>query len=131
MTDQDHPALAALDSNRTGVELDGGGYVKVNECLETTASSVWTMGDCTGSPLFTHVACDDFRVVRDNLMGGKRTTQHRLIPFCIFTDPELVRVGLNETEAKSRGVDYRVARCRWPLFYEPGNYRSREGLRRC
>jgi pyruvate/2-oxoglutarate dehydrogenase complex dihydrolipoamide dehydrogenase (E3) component len=65
------------------------------------------MGDCAGSPRFTHVAYDDFRIVRDNLNGGKRTTQNRLIPFCMFTDPELARVGLNESEAKNGGVDYR------------------------
>jgi pyruvate/2-oxoglutarate dehydrogenase complex dihydrolipoamide dehydrogenase (E3) component len=68
------------------------------------------MGDCAGSPHFTHVAFDDFRIVRDNLNGGNRTTKDRLVPFCIFTDPELARVGLNESEAKSRGLEYRVAK---------------------
>jgi pyruvate/2-oxoglutarate dehydrogenase complex dihydrolipoamide dehydrogenase (E3) component len=67
------------------------------------------MGECAGSPQFTHVAFDDFRIVRDNLNGGNRTTKDRLIPFCIFTDPELARVGLNESEARSRGIEYRVA----------------------
>src|SRR6202034_1757023 len=61
-------------------------------------------------PQFTHVAYDDFRVVRDNLNGGSRTTRDRLIPYCMFTDPELARVGLNETEAKRRGIAYRVAK---------------------
>ena len=68
------------------------------------------MGDCAGSPQFTHVAYDDFRVVRDNLSGGRRTTRDRLVPFCMFTDPELARVGLNETEAKRRGIAYRLAK---------------------
>ena len=68
------------------------------------------MGDCAGSPQFTHVAFDDFRIVRDNLKGGTRTTRDRLVPFCMYTDPELARVGLNETEAKSRGVGYRLAK---------------------
>jgi len=68
------------------------------------------MGDCAGSPQFTHVAFDDFRVVRDNLNGGSRTTRDRLIPFCMFTDPELARVGLNESEAKRRGIAYRLAK---------------------
>jgi pyruvate/2-oxoglutarate dehydrogenase complex dihydrolipoamide dehydrogenase (E3) component len=68
------------------------------------------MGDCAGSPQFTHVAFDDFRVVRDNLNGGSRTTRDRLIPFCMFTDPELARVGLNESEAKKRGIGYRLAK---------------------
>ena len=81
----------------------------MNERLETTAAAVWAVGDCAGSPQFTHVAFDDFRIVRDNLAGGDRTTRERLVPFCMFTDPELARVGLNETEAKRRGLSYRVA----------------------
>jgi pyruvate/2-oxoglutarate dehydrogenase complex dihydrolipoamide dehydrogenase (E3) component len=68
------------------------------------------MGDCAGSPFFTHVAYDDFRIVRDNLQGGHRTTRNRLVPFCMFTDPELVRVGISETEAKARGIEYRLVR---------------------
>jgi pyruvate/2-oxoglutarate dehydrogenase complex dihydrolipoamide dehydrogenase (E3) component len=93
-----------------GIELDARGYIKVNERLETTAKDVWAMGDCARSPQFTHVAFDDFRVIRDNLNGGSRTTRDRLIPFCMFTDPELARVGLNESEAKRRGIAYRVAK---------------------
>ncbi|MCU1272051.1 MAG: Dihydrolipoyl dehydrogenase [Acidobacteriaceae bacterium] len=103
------PNTRGIGLDRTGVELDGGGYIKVNDRLETTAPHVWAMGECAGSPKFTHVAFDDFRVVRDNLNGGNRTTKDRLVPFCIFTDPELARVGLNEREAKSRGLEYRVA----------------------
>lgn len=70
------------------------------------------MGDgrLRGQSAFTHVAYDDFRVVRDNLNGGNRTTRDRLIPFCMFTDPELARVGLNESEAKRRGIAYRLAK---------------------
>ena len=92
------------------MDLDARGYVKVNDRLETSAPNVWAMGECAGSPQFTHVAFDDFRVVRDNLSGGNRTTTNRLIPFCMFTDPELARVGLNEVEAHTRGIAYRVAR---------------------
>jgi pyruvate/2-oxoglutarate dehydrogenase complex dihydrolipoamide dehydrogenase (E3) component len=95
---------------RAGIELDARGYIKVNERLETTAPGVWAMGDCAGSPQFTHVAFDDFRVIRDNLNGGSRTTRDRLVPFCMFTDPELARVGLNESEAKARGIPYRLAK---------------------
>ena len=68
------------------------------------------MGECTGSPQFTHVAFDDFRVVRDNLAGRARTTRDRLIPYCIFIDPELARVGLSETDATDQGIDARVVR---------------------
>jgi pyruvate/2-oxoglutarate dehydrogenase complex dihydrolipoamide dehydrogenase (E3) component len=90
--------------------LDPRGYIKVNERLETTAPGVWAMGECAGSPQFTHVAYDDFRVVRDNLAGRPRTTRDRLIPYCMFIDPELGRVGLGEAEAKRRGIAIRVAR---------------------
>ncbi|WP_437950313.1 mercuric reductase [Sorangium sp. So ce296] len=103
------PNTAGIGLESAGVELDARGYIKVNERLETTAPSVWAMGECAGSPQFTHAAIDDFHVVRDNQAGGHRTTRDRLIPFCMFTDPQLARVGLNEREAKSRGVEARVA----------------------
>jgi pyruvate/2-oxoglutarate dehydrogenase complex dihydrolipoamide dehydrogenase (E3) component len=67
------------------------------------------MGECAGSPQFTHVAFDDFRIVHANLFGGNRSTRGRIVPFCLFTDPELARVGLNETEARRRGLAVRVA----------------------
>jgi pyruvate/2-oxoglutarate dehydrogenase complex dihydrolipoamide dehydrogenase (E3) component len=95
---------------RTGVELTDHGYIKVNERLQTTAANIWAAGDCAGSPQFTHVAYDDFRVVYDNLNGGHRTTRNRVIPFCMFTDPELARVGRNESEARRDGVEYRLAK---------------------
>ena len=104
------PNTDGVGLDQTDVELDEKGYVRVNERLETTAPNIWAMGDCAGSPHFTHVAFDDFRIVRDNLGGGHRTTRNRLVPFCIFTDPELARVGLNESEAKSHGLGYRVAK---------------------
>jgi pyruvate/2-oxoglutarate dehydrogenase complex dihydrolipoamide dehydrogenase (E3) component len=103
------PNTRGLGADLAGVELDSRGYVKVNERLETTAPDVWAMGDCAGSPQFTHVAFDDFRIVRHNLKGGNRTTRNRLVPFCMFTDPELARVGLNESEARTRGIPYRTA----------------------
>jgi pyruvate/2-oxoglutarate dehydrogenase complex dihydrolipoamide dehydrogenase (E3) component len=93
----------------TGVELGEHGYIKVNERLETTAENIWAMGDCAGSPHFTHVAIDDFAIVNANLNGGNRTTKDRLIPFCMFTDPELSRIGRNETEARRDGIPYRLA----------------------
>jgi pyruvate/2-oxoglutarate dehydrogenase complex dihydrolipoamide dehydrogenase (E3) component len=97
---------------QTGVELNEHGYIKVDERLQTTAAHIWAMGDCAGSPQFTHVAFDDFRVVYDNLNGGNRTTKNRLVPFCMFTDPELARVGRNESEARRDGMEYRVAKMR-------------------
>ena len=92
----------------TGVQLDAHGFVKVNERLRTTAENIWATGDGAGSPQFTHVAFDDFRVVMSDLNGGNRTTKNRLIPFCLFTDPELARVGRNENEARRDGIEYRV-----------------------
>lgn len=91
-----------------GVELTHRGYVKVNERLETTAEGVWANGEVAGSPQFTHVAFDDFRILRDNFNGDHRTTTGRLIPFCLFTDPELARIGLSEDEARAKGISYRL-----------------------
>jgi pyruvate/2-oxoglutarate dehydrogenase complex dihydrolipoamide dehydrogenase (E3) component len=92
----------------TGVELTERKYIKVNERLETTASGVWAVGEVAGSPQFTHISEDDFRVVRDNLLGGNRVTTGRQVPFCLFTDPEYARVGMTEKEAKTRGIGYRL-----------------------
>ena len=107
------PNTQGIGLELAGIELDARGYVKVNEELQTTASGVWALGECAGSPQFTHVSFDDFRVVRDTLAGKKRTTKNRLVPFCMFTDPELARVGLNEKEARSRGLAYRL--CKLPM----------------
>jgi pyruvate/2-oxoglutarate dehydrogenase complex dihydrolipoamide dehydrogenase (E3) component len=104
------PNTNGIGLEAIGVELDAHGYIKVNERLETTAPSVWAMGDCAGSPQFTHAAYDDFRVVHANLTGGTRTTKDRLVPFCMFTDPELARVGRNEREAQRDQVAYRLAK---------------------
>jgi len=102
------PNTDGIGLEQVGVERNGHGYIKVNERLETTAANVWAMGDCAGSPQFTHAAYDDFRVVYANLTGGQRTTKDRLVPFCMFTDPELVRVGRNESEAQRDGIAYRL-----------------------
>jgi pyruvate/2-oxoglutarate dehydrogenase complex dihydrolipoamide dehydrogenase (E3) component len=104
------PNTAGIGLETLGVRLEGRGYVQVNDRLETTASDVWAIGECAGSPQFTHVSEDDFRIIRDNLAGGKRSTRDRLIPFCLFTDPQLARVGLNEVEARRQGVAVRIAR---------------------
>lgn len=103
------PNTKGIGLELAGIELDARGYIVVSDRLETTTPGVWAVGDCAGSPQFTHVAFDDFRVVRDTLHGGTRTTRDRLVPFCMFTDPELARVGLNESEAKARGINYRLA----------------------
>ena len=104
------PNTQGIGLDKAGVELDGRGYIQVNDRLQTTAPGTWAMGECAGSPQFTHVAYDDFRIVHDNLTGGTRTTHGRLVPFCLFTDPELARVGLNEFEALKLAIPYRLAK---------------------
>ena len=102
------PNTENLGLELAGIELTDRGYLKVNERLQTTAPGVWAIGEVAGSPQFTHVSVDDFRVVRDNLAGGNHVTTGRLIPYTLFTDPELARVGLNEKEANARGIPYRL-----------------------
>jgi pyruvate/2-oxoglutarate dehydrogenase complex dihydrolipoamide dehydrogenase (E3) component len=104
------PNTDGIGFDVAGVKLDGRGYIAVNERLETSAPNVWAMGECAGSPQFTHIAGDDFRIVRDNLRGGSRTTRGRQVPSCVFIDPPLARIGLNEVEARSGGVPVRVAK---------------------
>ena len=104
------PNTAGIGLELAGIELDQRGYVKVNDRLETTAQNVWAIGESAGSPQFTHISLDDFRVIRDNLAGGNRSTRDRIVPFCLFTDPQLAHVGLTEMEAKRRGVAVRVAK---------------------
>jgi pyruvate/2-oxoglutarate dehydrogenase complex dihydrolipoamide dehydrogenase (E3) component len=102
------PNTEGIGLELAGVELTDRGYIKVNKRLETTAPGVWAIGEVAGSPQFTHVSVDDFRVVHDSITGGKRVTTGRQVPFCLFTDPELARVGLSEKEAKARGIAYRL-----------------------
>ena len=104
------PNTADVGLDKAGVELDAHGFVRVNDRLETSAPDVWAIGECAGSPQFTHVSEDDFRIIRDNLAGGRRSTRDRLVPYCMFTDPPLARVGLSEADAQRQGVDVRVAR---------------------
>ncbi len=104
------PNTADIGLDKAGVELDADGFVRVNERLETSAPHVWAIGECAGSPQFTHVSADDFRIIRDNLAGGTRSTRGRLVPYCMFTDPQLARAGLSEVDAQRRGVDTRVAK---------------------
>jgi pyruvate/2-oxoglutarate dehydrogenase complex dihydrolipoamide dehydrogenase (E3) component len=104
------PNTDGIGLEKAGVETDEKGHVKVDERLRTTAEGVWAVGDCAGSPYFTHIGEDDFRVVLANLTGGDRVTTGRQVPFCLFTDPELARVGLSEREARDRGVLYRLAK---------------------
>lgn len=102
------PNTEKLGLELTGVELTDRGYVKVNERLQTTAPNVWAIGEVAGSPQFTHISVDDFRVVHANITGGNRVTTGRQVPYCLFTDPELARIGLSELEANAQGIAYRL-----------------------
>jgi pyruvate/2-oxoglutarate dehydrogenase complex dihydrolipoamide dehydrogenase (E3) component len=102
------PNTEGLGLELAGVELTDQGYVKVNERLQTTAPGVWAIGEAAGSPQFTHISLDDFRVVHANLSGGSRVTTGRQVPYCLFTDPELARIGLSETGANAQGIPYRL-----------------------
>jgi pyruvate/2-oxoglutarate dehydrogenase complex dihydrolipoamide dehydrogenase (E3) component len=96
--------------DEAGVEVDARGFIRVNERLETTAPRVWAIGESAGSPQFTHVSVDDFRIVRDNMAGGNRRTDDRLVPYVMFTDPPLARVGISEGEAQRKGIPVRLAK---------------------
>lgn len=102
------PNTAGIGLEVAGVELTERGYIKVSERLETTTPGVWAIGEVAGSPQFTHISVDDFRVVHDSITGGKRVTTGRQVPFCLFTDPEFARIGLSEKEANDHGVAYRL-----------------------
>ena len=104
------PNTDSLKLEHVGVKLDEKGYVPVNERLETGVPGVWALGDVKGGPAFTHISYDDFRILRANLLeGGACSTKDRLLPYCMFIDPELGRVGMSEKQAREAGRDVRVA----------------------
>ena len=104
------PMTAGIGLDVAGVKLDGRGFVRVDERLATSAAGIWAMGDVAGSPMFTHVALDDYRVAKSGIENGERTTTGRLIPSCLFIEPEFARVGVGEDEAIRAGIPYRLAK---------------------
>jgi pyruvate/2-oxoglutarate dehydrogenase complex dihydrolipoamide dehydrogenase (E3) component len=104
---------AGIGLEKLGVTLDSRGYIRVNERLETSAAGIWAMGECAGSPQFTHVSEDDFRIIRDNLSGGSRSTRDRLVPYCMFTDPPLAHVGLRKAKRNAKASSSVSRDCRW------------------
>jgi pyruvate/2-oxoglutarate dehydrogenase complex dihydrolipoamide dehydrogenase (E3) component len=103
------PETEGIDIDAAGVELDERGFVRVDERLRTSEPGTFAVGDVTGGPQFTHVSLDDYRVVKSNLNGGARSTDDRLIPYCVFLDPELGRIGLTERDARRLGHEVRIA----------------------
>lgn len=104
------PQTGALDLNKAGVETDDKGSIKVNDRLETNVPGIYALGDVKGGPAFTHISYNDFVIVYQNLLEKKnRTIENRSVPYCVFTDPQLGRIGLSETEAKKQGLDVKVA----------------------
>ena len=104
------PNTDALKPAAGGIETDERGFIRANERLETSAPGVYVIGDVKGGPAFTHISYDDYRILKANLLdGGHRTTRDRMVPFAVFMDPQLGRVGMTETEAKKSG-----GRSVWP-----------------
>jgi pyruvate/2-oxoglutarate dehydrogenase complex dihydrolipoamide dehydrogenase (E3) component len=105
------PNTDTLDLEAAGVETDKRGFVKANERLETNVPGIYAIGDVKGGPAFTHISYDDFRIIRTNLLeGGSASIADRLVPYTIFIDPQLGRIGLSEQEAREQGRDIRVAK---------------------
>ncbi|MBE8987800.1 mercuric reductase [Nostoc sp. LEGE 12450] len=105
------PTTDTLNLAAAGVATDARGFIPVNERLETNVPNIWALGDINGGPQYTHVALDDYRIVKANLIdGGNRSTRDRLVPSCLFIDPELAHIGLTETEAQQKGYAIRVAK---------------------
>ena len=110
------PNTDSLNLTAAGIETDRQGNIKANSKLETNVPGVYALGDVKGGPQFTHISYDDFRIVRANLLeGGDATTDGRLVPYTVFIDPQLGRIGLSESEARDKGLNVRVAKL--PMSY--------------
>ena len=110
------PNTETLDLDAAGIETDKRGFIKANERLETVVEGVYAIGDVKGGPAFTHISYDDFRILRTNLLeGGGTTIADRLVPYTMFIDPQLGRIGLSEQEARDQGRDVLIAKI--PMSY--------------
>ena len=122
------PNTQGIGLEEAGIEVTEKGHIRVNDRLETTAPNVWAIGECAGSPYFTHVSEDDFNIIHENLNGGHRSTRDRLIPYCVFIDPPLARVGLNETEARENDIAYRIASLPMDAIWRPWTLSEKRGF---
>jgi pyruvate/2-oxoglutarate dehydrogenase complex dihydrolipoamide dehydrogenase (E3) component len=109
------PNTDRLNLEAAGVRTNERGFIETNERLETNVLGIWALGDVTGGPAFTHISYDDFRVIKTNLLDGGDATNDRLVPYTVFIDPQLGRVGLSEQEAREQGRNIRVAKM--PMSY--------------
>jgi len=105
------PNSDTLNLSAAGVKTDDRGFIQVNDRLETTADGIYALGDIKGGPAFTHISYDDFRIIRASLLERKAaSTKDRQVPYCVFIDPQLGRVGMTENEARAQGRNIRVAK---------------------
>jgi pyruvate/2-oxoglutarate dehydrogenase complex dihydrolipoamide dehydrogenase (E3) component len=110
------PNTDDLGLDKAGIETGKNGFIKVNGRLETNVPGVWALGDCKGGPAFTHISYNDFQIVYGNLVEGKHlTTENRLVPYCVFTDPQLGGIGMTENEARAKGYKLKIGKC--PMTY--------------
>jgi pyruvate/2-oxoglutarate dehydrogenase complex dihydrolipoamide dehydrogenase (E3) component len=106
------PNTDDLGLDKAGIATEKNGFIKVNSRLETSLPGVWALGDCKGGPAFTHISYNDFQIVFGNLTEGKNLTiENRLVPYCVFTDPQLGGVGITEKEARAKGIKLKIGKC--------------------
>jgi pyruvate/2-oxoglutarate dehydrogenase complex dihydrolipoamide dehydrogenase (E3) component/pimeloyl-ACP methyl ester carboxylesterase len=122
------PNTKGIGLELAGVELVEGDWIRVNDRLETTAPDVWAVGECAGSPQFTHASLDDFRVIRDNLAGGNRSTRGRVMPSCLFTDPQVAHVGLTEAAAQRQGIAVQVVKAPMAMVLRTQTVSEQQGF---
>ena len=110
------PNTEDLDLPAAGIATDDRGFLRVNSRLETNVPGVYGIGDVKGGPAFTHISYDDFRILRDNLIDGKNaSTDGRMVPYTVFIDPQLGRIGVTEKEARQQNLKFRIAKM--PMTY--------------
>lgn len=105
------PNTDSLDLDKAGLHLDKNGYIPVNDRLETAVEGIWALGDVKGGPAFTHISYNDYQIVFANLIEGKNLSiKNRIVPYCVYTDPELGRVGMTEKEARAQGRPLKIGK---------------------
>ena len=110
------PNTDDLGLDKAGVETDKSGFIRVNSRLETNVPGIWALGDVKGGPAFTHISFNDFQIVDANLTQGKNLTiENRIVPYCVFTDPQLGGVGMTEKEARAAGHKLKIGKI--PMSY--------------